>query len=229
MLRDPSAPTRQSQRTSCAVPSASREQDARAGRTGLDDRGVADAEADVTAVAVPGVGQVDEHVGLRVEPHRGRRSGPRSRSGGCPPPKRRSMPRCSSPSRSTRSDTPARPAAGRCRARGCRPGRSLDLVRLRWSTTTESMPARPAGADSISPAGPPPTMPTVVVLRWTVGCDIGSFWAHPGSARRAGTPQVGLRRNKGGRRGTVGACRRFTRPRAAPTGCCASPTPGTSG
>ncbi len=35
-------------------------------------------------------------------------------------------------------------------------------ARVRLSTTTESMPASGSRWESISPAGPPPTMPTVV-------------------------------------------------------------------
>jgi len=34
----------------------------------IEDPGVSHPEPDITAVPVAGVGQVDEHVGLRVEP-----------------------------------------------------------------------------------------------------------------------------------------------------------------
>ena len=46
------------------------EHDARLAAGDVEHLGVADAEADVTAVAVAGVGEVGEHVVLRVEPHR---------------------------------------------------------------------------------------------------------------------------------------------------------------
>ena len=76
MLRDPSAPTRTSQRTSCVGAVGVGEPHPRpvAGR-GRRPTVSAHAEPDVAAVALAGVGEVDEHVGLRVEPAPTRRPG----------------------------------------------------------------------------------------------------------------------------------------------------------
>ena len=126
---------------------------------------------------VAGVGEVEEDVGLRVQPHRGPDQAWKSNGGAA----RRSAARC--PRGRGRRAAPGprhrcRRAAGRCRPRGCRRCTVFSIsTRLRWSTTTESIPARCSRCDSIRPAGPPPTMATsVVVLRWTVGGDMGSIW-----------------------------------------------------
>src|SRR5688572_5215406 len=73
------------------------------------------------------------------------------------------MPWCSWPSRRTRSETPVSTSI-RTLSRSRMPARTVSSIsrRLRLSTTTESMPDVASRCDSIRPAGPPPTMPTVV-------------------------------------------------------------------
>ncbi len=67
MLCEPSAPTRYSHRTSRAMPSPSTKEITGWSRTSPDPR-VAHAEADVPAITLSRVGQVDEDVGLGIKP-----------------------------------------------------------------------------------------------------------------------------------------------------------------
>ena len=127
-----------------------------------------DPEPDVAAVALAGVGQVDEDVGLRVELHGRVRPGrsksmrwPRRRSAGrC----RRARSRRRAPGRRRR----CRRAAGRCRLEDAGAVGLLDLVAGAQVDGDASRCRRAASRwASIRPAGPAPTMPTWV--RVTVG------------------------------------------------------------
>src|SRR3954452_7808974 len=77
------------------------ERDARSCGVQIEDRGVRDAESHITTVAVAGSGEVDEDVGLRVEPDRG----PDQRfeiDPGSPPPRMRGRSRSAGRPRAVR-------------------------------------------------------------------------------------------------------------------------------
>ena len=124
MLRDPSAPTRYRQRTSCAAPPSSVNRMYRRLAGDVGDRGVADAEPHVPAGGRPGRGQIREHRRLRVEPHRGPDEVGEVDAVAAAGERQLDCPRARRPRAAPGRRRRFRPAAGRCRVPGCRRGPS---------------------------------------------------------------------------------------------------------
>src|SRR3954452_2659919 len=105
------------------------------------------------------------------------------------PSKRSSRPWWTSPSRARRSPRPVSASRSTlpCSSTPART-RCSTYSRLRSSSTTDSMPSRCRRCDSISPAGPAPTLPTCVRIRLTL-CLVGSRpqYREPGSQ---GAPRI---------------------------------------
>ena len=195
--REPSAPTRMSQRSSSTGPSSP------AATERNRTPGVSESTSSTSSTSVS----------KRTSPPSRRRAAARStktsfcayrvtvaptssgKSRACDSPsKRRMMPRCSSPTVLTRPSTPMSVSISTL---GCSrmPARWVCAMvsGSRDSRTTLSIPCRASRWESIRPAGPPPTMPTRV--RVTGGWVMASFPGDvTGRAGRVGPRGRGRRR-----------------------------------